>query len=68
MATEAERLAVLEYKDSQREDQLKSIETKLDSLLELRSKGVGAFWLATSLLGTGLVGLVYALANYFKGG
>lgn len=67
VATEGERLAVLEYKDSLREAQLNSIETKLDSLLELRSKGMGAFWLASALLGTGLLGIIYAVANWMKG-
>lgn len=65
--TEGERLAVLEYKDSLREQQLNSMDAKLDELLTLRSKGMGAFWLASALLGTGLIGLIYAAINYFKG-
>lgn len=65
--TEGERLAVLEYKDSLREQQLASMDAKLDELLTLRSKGMGAFWLASALLGTGLIGVLYAVINYFKG-
>lgn len=37
---------------------------KLDELLALRHKGVGAFWLASTLLGVGIVGFFQWL---FKG-
>lgn len=67
MKTDAERLALLEYKDELREAKLEEIGNKLDELLVLRQKGMGAFWLASSLLGTGIVGAALMLINYFRG-
>ena len=72
------RVAVLEYKVNQLTDALTThsaeskarddaITTKLDGLLELKSKGMGAFWLASTIVGTGIVGLIVAFANYLKG-
>lgn len=40
---------------------------KLDELLGLRNKGVGAFWLISSLAGTGILGLFYAVIDWIKG-
>lgn len=67
MKTEAERLALLEYKDELREAKLEEIDNKLDELLALRQKGMGAFWLASSLLGTGIIGAIFMVVQYFKG-
>ena len=67
MKTDAERLALLEYKDELREAKLEEIGDKLDELLALRQKGMGAFWLASSLLGTGIVGAILMCINYFRG-
>ena len=39
------------------------ISDKLDELLALRNKGVGAFWLMTTLVGTGIVS---GAAAFFK--
>lgn len=66
--TDAERLALLEYKDTLRESKLNDIDKKLDELLTLRQKGVGAFWLASSLLGTGIIGAIFMVVQYFRGG
>ena len=66
MKTDAERLALLEYKDELREKQLTEINEKLDELLALRQKGMGAFWLASSLLGTGIVGAILMFVNYIR--
>jgi hypothetical protein len=41
---------------------------KLDDLLALKNKGAGAFWLASALMGTGIVSFVLTLFNYFNGG
>lgn len=69
-----QRLTKLESEVSQllqnqekREQQMATIDGKLDDLLDLRNKGIGAFWLATSLLGTGLVGTVLAFIDWIKG-
>ncbi len=44
----------------------KSVDAKLDILLDLRAKGVGAFWLASAILGTGIVGALATLMSWFK--
>lgn len=61
------RLSVLEYKVSLLQDQSTKVEAKLDELLALRQKGMGAFWLASSLLGTGIIGLVFTLVSWMRG-
>ena len=33
-----------------------AMDAKLDDLLALRHKGIGAFWLASMLTGTGIIG------------
>lgn len=63
----AERLAVLELKVKELSETNQRIESKLDDLLQLKSKGMGAFWLASTLLGTGIIGFVLAFIGYFKG-
>lgn len=70
----AQRIAVLEVKVENLIAEQKemvsvqtSIDTKLSELLELKSKGLGAFWLASTLMGTGLLGLVVALVNWMRG-
>ena len=35
-------------------------------LIGLRDKGIGAFWLASSLVGAGIVGFVSLVAGWFK--
>jgi len=60
-------VTVLEYRVTQMEKDLQRVDAKLDQLLELRSKGMGAFWLASILFGTGLVGLFTTLMSYLKG-
>lgn len=63
----AERIAVLELKVNTMQTGQDSINEKLDELLQLRAKGMGAFWLASALLGTGIIGLVLALVQWMKG-
>lgn len=58
-----ERLAVVETKT----ERLPIIEAKLDQLLELRNKGAGAFWLASSIIGTGIIGAVLTFITWLKG-
>lgn len=43
MKSDAERIAILETKFEAMEENLKDISQKLDTLLELKSKGLGAF-------------------------
>ncbi len=63
----AGKIAVLEHKVEQVSKELASIEAKLDELLTLRSKGMGAFWVASSILGTGIIGAIAMFVNWIKG-
>jgi len=63
----AERIAVLELQVKLLQLTVESTNMKLDELLTLRSKGVGAFWLASALFGTGLVGVLAALFQWMRG-
>lgn len=72
--TENERILLLEYKDTLRAvelqdmtQELKETNKKLDELLTLRNKGVGAFWLASALLGSGIVGSAVLIIDWLKG-
>lgn len=47
--------------------QLIEVNDKLDKLLTLRDKGVGAFWLASTILGTGIVGGIITFVNWIVG-
>lgn len=61
--TQAERIAALEVRVFDMQTQQQEINRKLDELLNLRHKGVGAFWLASGLLGTGIVGFLDVLVR-----
>ncbi len=39
---------------------------KLDELLGLRNKGIGAFWLASALAGTGIIGLAVSFIDWMR--
>jgi hypothetical protein len=74
MVTQVERLARVEEQVKYlREDvdelkrHIKDQSQKLDDLLMLRSKGIGAFWLASTVLGTGIIGAFFQLMHWFKG-
>lgn len=75
---DTERLASLETKvdlhkhsaDISRQelkDKIEEMDKKLDTLLELRHKGAGAFWLASVVFGTGIVSLFHTFTTWFKG-
>lgn len=61
------RLAVLEHRINAIDNEIKTVNTKLDELLQLRSKGMGAFWLASLLVGTGIFGFFVTMMNWMKG-
>ena len=44
----------------------KSMDQKLDSLLALKHKGAGAFWAASIIFGTSIIGLVSWFFDLFK--
>lgn len=65
--SEIERLAILETKVSAIEANLGGMDGKLDDLLALRQKGIGAFWLASALAGTGIIGGLSLLWEWLRG-
>lgn len=68
MKSDAERIAILETKFDQMEEHIQDISKKLDTLLELKSKGLGAFWLVGLIFGSGVLGLIMAAMSFFKPG
>jgi glycerol-3-phosphate responsive antiterminator len=75
--TQAERIAILETHIQTLQDEMKEIarkneerhidmSKKLDDLLGLKNKGVGAFWLASSLTGVGILGFIGAMLDKWK--
>ncbi len=66
--TQAERIAALEVRVSEMQKQQQQINDKLDELLALRNKGIGAFWLSSGLLGTGIVGFIVQLVEWIRHG
>lgn len=56
-----ERVARLE----ERMKDLSEIKEKLDQLLELKSKGMGAIGLVSLIVGSGVIGLAITLWNVF---
>lgn len=73
-STQAERITALEIQMSHMLDESHKTNTKLDhtndkldELLNLRSKGIGAFWLASALTGTGIIGFTLQLLDWLKG-
>lgn len=64
--TQAERIAALEVRVSDVQKKQQEINDKLDELLAMRNKGIGAFWLASTLLGTGIVGFVVQFIDWWR--
>jgi hypothetical protein len=71
--TQGERITALEIQVANlvkvhEEDSLRRREltNKLDDLLAMRNKGIGAFWLASTLLGTGIVGFIVQLISWWR--
>lgn len=65
--TQGERIATLEAKEKAIEQRLTDIDKKLDDIISLKNKGLGAFWLASALVGTGIAAFVANLIDWFKG-
>lgn len=66
IATLEEQVKNLARKVNHLETTISSMDSKLDALLALRYKGIGAFWLASTLIGTGIVGLGLQLLNWIR--
>ena len=68
-----ERAAILETRTDEVEleikvirDELKEITKKLDELLHLKSKGMGALGLIGLVVGSGLLGLITVVVEFFS--
>lgn len=48
-------------------NQTSEINTKVDELLELKNRGAGIFAVVSVLVGTGFMGLIYNLVQWFRG-
>lgn len=66
--TEPERIAVLETKFEDMQKDLTKISDKLDELLELKTKGMGALGLVGLIMGSGVIGVIMMIVGLFKGG
>lgn len=64
---QGERLVRVEEQVNELRDKVDSLEKKIDELLILRYKGAGAFWLASALIGTGIIGAVTQLLHFITG-
>lgn len=62
-----ERLASLEAQVSELRDEQQKMIGKLDELLSIKDKGVGAFWFVSAIFGSGIVASVVAIINMFRG-
>lgn len=63
-----QRLSVLETKFDQVQKSHEEMSEKLDQLLELKSKGMGAIWLIGLIVGGGFMGVVGLLTSLFNRG
>ena len=64
--TQAERITALEVRVSDLLKIQQETNDKLDELLAMRNKGIGAFWLASTLLGTGIVGFIVQFIDWWR--
>ncbi len=65
--TQGERIAALETKIANIESKINTIDKKLDDIIDLKNKGLGAFWLASAILGTGIVTFISHIYEWIKG-
>lgn len=63
-----ERLAILETKFDQISSDNAIIKEKLEELLQLKHKGMGAVWLVSLIIGTGLLGLLSSVVGFINKG
>lgn len=64
---EAERVRTIEVKQDDLQSAVTSMDAKLDELLALKNKGMGAFWLASILIGAAFTAVVTFVSNLFHG-
>lgn len=64
--SEPERITALEVQVSDLRETVQSLEGKIDSLLELKYKGMGAFWLASAIIGLVLASVESIITDLWK--
>lgn len=67
IATLEAEMATLKVMIEEMKEVHKTMDSKLDDLLSLKHKGAGAFWLASLLFGSGIIGLFTYVLELFKG-
>lgn len=65
--TQAERISSLEMEVSYLREDIRSMNESVKELLAFRNRGIGAFWLASALFGTSVIGLVTLVIGWIKG-
>lgn len=63
---QAERVTKLETEVFMLRTTVLDMDKKIDELIILKSKGLGAFWLASSLVGTGIIGFIGMCLDYIR--
>jgi hypothetical protein len=63
-----ERLAILETRFDHLTEDLDDIKFKLDELITLKQKGLGAFWLVGLLISTGIIGFITTISGLLNRG
>ena len=63
-----ERIAVLETRFDQLIIDNKDIKDKLEELVNLKHRGLGAFWLVGLIIGTGVVGFISTVLGFLNKG
>lgn len=59
-----ERVAVLETEINTLQTDLKEIKDKLDDLLTLKARGMGALSLVSLIIGSGVIGLIVTILKF----
>lgn len=60
------RVALVESKLERLIEDLEARDQKLDALLELKNKGMGAIWLATIICSASMVGFVTGIISWVR--
>lgn len=64
--SQGERIASLETQVHNLSGDVQALTAKIDSLLELKNKGLGAFWLASILIGALFTGIVTLVSDWIS--
>ena len=64
---EAERVKAIEIYQVEMRELHADMNAKLDDLLALKNKGLGAFWLASIFIGAAFTALISMIGRFFHG-